>query len=177
MNLRVPAERVGFEERPYNNLIDRGPGAPAEPMDPAFVKRHTLRWIDHLPPDVSFTGLNQSDVDRPKVEVEQGAAKPLNVVQRSFSVRFHVEADSPSRLRVNIYRFPGWTVRVDGAQVPIVEVPRQRHVIFFDVLPGAHDISVVFERTFARRLGDLMSLVGLAAVAVLGLWPQKREEG
>ncbi|HZI95195.1 MAG TPA: 6-pyruvoyl-tetrahydropterin synthase-related protein [Patescibacteria group bacterium] len=176
VHLRVPAGRVGFEEKPYNNMIDRGPGAAPESFDAAFVKSHTLHWLDHLPTDVSFMGLNQSDLDRPKVEVDQGAARISGLVARSASVRFHLEADAPARIRVNNYRFPGWTARVDGVAAPLIDVPRQRRVIFFDVPQGAHDVSVVFERTTARRLGDLMSLAGLAALSAVGLWPRRRDE-
>ncbi len=179
VHLRVPADRVGFEENPYNNMIDRGPQAASSPetMDAAFVKRHTLRWIDHLPPGVSFMGLNQSDLDRPKVEVESGTARLIDLASQSWMVRFGVEAATPSRIRVNIYRFPGWTARVDGVVVPIVEVPKQRRVIFLDIPEGRHEVAVVFERTGARWIGDLLTLAGLAALAVVGLWKERRGSG
>jgi hypothetical protein len=35
---------------------------------------------------------------------------------------------------------------------------------------------VSFERTSARKLGDLMSLAGLAALSAVGLLPRRREE-
>ena len=176
VHLRVPADRVGFEEKPYNNMIDRGAQAASSPetMDGSFVKRHTLRWIDHLPTGVGFMGLNQSDLDRPKVEVEEGTARLIDIVSRSWVVAFGVEATTPSRIRVNNYRFPGWTARVDGVVVPIVEAPKQRKVIFLDIPEGRHDVTVAFERTFARWMGDLLSLIGLAALAVVGLWKERR---
>ena len=86
-------------------------------------------------------------------------------------VRFRVDADAPSRMRINIYRFPGWTARVDGAPASLVELPRERRVIFFNVPAGRHEVSVAFERTSPRTLGDLMSLAGLAALGAVGLWP------
>jgi len=175
VNLRVPAERVGFVENPYNQMVDKGPDAPREKFDGAFVRRHTLRWIDHLPPDVSFMGLTQADLDRPEVEVAAGDAVVSQVAARSWSVAFHVEAHDLSRLRVNNYRFPGWSVTVDGAQAPLEDEPRQRRVLFFDVAAGSHDVVVSFEPTWPRRLGDLLTLAGLAIVAAVALWPQKRE--
>jgi len=169
---RVPADRLGFVEKPDTHVIDRGPGAPRETMDASFVRRHTLLWYDHLPPDISFRGLNQSDLDRPKLEVEGGAARVSDMRVKSWLVRFRTEGDAPSRIRVNIYRFPGWTARVDGAPVSLVDLPQQRRVIFFDVPAGHHEVSVAFERTFARKLGDLISLAGLAALAAVGCWPE-----
>ena len=51
-----------------------------------------------------------------------------------------------------------------------MELPRERRVIFFDVPAGGHEVSVAFERTFARTLGDLLSLAGLAALGAVRLW-------
>jgi len=152
--------------------------APVSPsidaMDGEYVRRHTLRWLDHLPPGVSFMGLNASDLARPKVEVTSGAASLGDLEVRTWKVRFHVDAETASRLRVNIYRFPGWTVRVDGKEVELLDVPRARRVLFFDVPPGAHDVSAVFERTPARKLGDGLTLSGLAALGILGVAPRRR---
>ena len=173
---RIPVGRVGFEEKPYNNMIDRGPGAPPETLDAAYVRGHTLHWIDHLPLDVSFMGLNQTDLDRPKVELEQGRAAVSLLRARSTAVSFHLECETPARVRVNIYRFPGWTARVDGTPAKLVMLPSQRRVLFFDVAAGPHDVVVSFDRTTPRLAGDLLSLAGLCALAVVGLWPASPRE-
>jgi len=176
VHVRAPLDRVAFEEKPYNNMIRLD--APVSPsidaMDGEYVRRHTLRWLDHLPPGVSFMGLNASDLARPKVEVTGGAATLAEPEVRTWKVRFRVDAETASRLRVNIYRFPGWTVRVDGKVVELLDVPRARRVLFFDVPPGAHDVSVVFERTPARKLGDALTLSGLAVLGILGVAPRRR---
>jgi hypothetical protein len=178
VHLRVPESRIGFDRTAYNNMLDRGAEAASTPetLDRTFVREHALHWIDHLPAEVSFAGVRASDVSRPRVEVVEGRAQVSELVDRTWVVRFHVEAASACRLRVNLYRFPGWTVRVDGATVPILEVPKQQRVIFFEVPPGPHEVQVVFERTFPRRLGDGLTLAGLAALAVVGLWPFKERE-
>ncbi len=76
VNLRAPLDRVGFEEKPYNNMI-RLP-EPATPsvdlMDGAYVRKHTMRWLDHLPQGVSFMGLDARDFERPRAEVARGTA-------------------------------------------------------------------------------------------------------
>ena len=175
VNLRVPVERVGFEEKPYNNMIDRGAGAPPEAFDAAFVRRHTLRWIDHLPPNVSFMARTPRDLERPRVEVSRGAAQIAMSEERTWRWRFAVEADTAARLRLNIYRFPGWVVRVDGAVTEVQEPAGEDQVIFVDVAPGTHEIVATFETTGPRRLGDWLTLAGIALVAAIGLWPMKRE--
>ena len=116
VNLRVPADRVGVQEKPYNQMVDKGPGAEKEEFDGAFVRRHTLRWIDHLPPEVSFMGLTQADLDRPEVEVASGEAVISGLLVRSWKVAFHAEATGTARLRVNNYRFPGVPLFIQKAE-------------------------------------------------------------
>jgi len=174
VNLRVPVARVGFEEKPYNNMIDRGPDAAPETFDGAFVRRHTLRWIDHLPPEVSFMARTPRDLERPRVEVARGAARVTMIEERSWRWRFTVAADAPARLRLNIYRFPGWTVTVDGAPAEILEPAGEDRVVFVDVAPGTHEVVAAFETTGPRRLGDRLTIAGIAILAVIGLWPRRR---
>ncbi|HEY3175000.1 MAG TPA: hypothetical protein VGK94_04480 [Candidatus Polarisedimenticolia bacterium] len=179
VHLRVPESRIGFDKTPYNNMLDRGPEAALAPetLDRSFVREHALHWIDHLPSEVGFNDVAESDLARPKVEVVEGGARVSDVVARTWLVRCHVEAFSPSRLRVNLYRFPGWTVRVDGVVAPMIEIPKRQKVIFFEVSPGSHEVQVLLERTFPRRLGDGLTLAALATLAVARLWPQRRAAG
>ncbi len=174
VNLRVPHDRIGFEEKPYNNMIDRGAGAAPETFDGAYVRSHTLRWIDHLPPGVSFMERIPEDLARPRVEIESGSARVSDVRERSAEIRFHVAARAPSRVRVNIYRFPGWTARVNGVPVPLIDPQGRDRVCVLEVPEGDHEVALTFERTPPRRLGDLLTLAGLAALAALGLWPARR---
>jgi len=176
VNRWIPAGRVGFEEKPYINMVDLGEGAPPVTLDSAYVRSHSLHWLDHLPPGVKYLGPDQTDLARPEAEVVQGGAVISDLVSRSASLRFRVQGDTPSRVRVNIYRFAGWTVRIDGAPVPIVTVPRQLPVIFFDVTAGPHHVAVDFDRTLPRKLGDSLTLAGLAAIAAVGLWPAARAQ-
>jgi hypothetical protein len=66
------------------------------------------------------------------MKIARVTATPLNVplhiklvgVDRATSLACcHVEVETPARVRVNNYRFPGWTARVDGVAVPLVDVP------------------------------------------------------
>jgi hypothetical protein len=173
VNLRVPADRVGFEEKPYNNMVDRGRGASPEPFDRAFVARHTLHWIDHLPVGARSMGLRPEDVSRPRVEVIKGPARVEQIRGGTWWHAAHAVADAPAVLRVNVHRFPGWTVRVDGKEVPLRAV-QGRPVLAFDLPAGAHEVSATFEGTPARRLGDALTLAGLAGIALVALWPERR---
>jgi hypothetical protein len=171
---RVPSARVGFEEKPFHAMIDRGPQPEPVRLDGAFVRRNTLRWIDHLPPGAGSVWLDESDLWRPKVEVQRGRARVEEIDSCSSRVAFRVAADATARLRVNVYRFPGWTVRVDGVDTPLLEEPRERRVLFFDVPPGEHRVEVTFGSTPPRRLGDGLTLAGLACLGAVWLWPAGR---
>jgi len=178
VHMRAPLERVGFEEKPYNNMVRLAePAIPSvDLMDGDYVRRHTLRWIDHLPPGGSFMGLDATDLQRPRAEVARGTATLSDVTVRTASVRFRIDAATETLVRVNIYRFPGWVVRVDGKEVPLVDASRRRRVLFFNVLPGTHEVSVDFERTPARRLGDSLTLAGLAGLGLLGVLPWREPQ-
>ncbi len=171
VHLRIPLDRMGFEERPYIKLVDRGPDAAPRALDRHLVKEHTLGWFDHLPAGVTSRDAGRADLDRPRVQVESGSATIGSISSRSWEVRFDAEVHTETRIRVNSYRFPGWTVRVDGSTVPLLEVPGQRRVIFFDLEPGRRSVRVFLERTPARLAGDLLTLLGLASLAAVGVWP------
>jgi hypothetical protein len=168
-------DRLEYQEKPYINLALKEAGSPPEALDRSMVLRQTLNWIDHLPPGVSYLGLTQGDAERPRAEVAEGRARILEPQSGTWWHRFRVEADGPAKLRVNVYRFPGWTVRVDGQVTDLVSGPaRERPVLFFEVPAGSHEVEVVFERTGPRLLGDIMTLAGLAGLALVALWPGGR---
>ncbi|HKY32080.1 MAG TPA: hypothetical protein VJV23_06045 [Candidatus Polarisedimenticolia bacterium] len=173
VNRWIPAHRVGFQEKPYLNMIDRGEGSEPLVLDGSFVLRNTLRWLDHLPAGVGFTGLTPEHADLPKVQIVEGDARVRDVVVGTDRVRARVEAASAARVRVNVHRFPGWVARVNGEEAPLVSVTQPRQLLLFDVPPGSHAISADFERTAARTAGDLLTLAGLAAAAAAGLWPRR----
>ncbi|MFQ5701906.1 MAG: 6-pyruvoyl-tetrahydropterin synthase-related protein [Acidobacteriota bacterium] len=170
---RLPVDRVDYEERPYNDLVARGVDAPAPTFDAAFVRAHTLRWFDHLPAGVSYTGLTRRDAARAKAEVVRGRARISRFRQRSWMIGFRVEADGPALVRINTYRFPGWTIRVDGRPTAILQPRRHQPVLFLDVAQGDHQVLAVFTDTPPRRFGDGLTLAGLGALAAIGLWPHR----
>src|SRR5206468_119421 len=58
--------------------------------------------------------------------------------------------------------FPGWVVRVDGGSAPADPAP-STGLIRFGVAPGEHRFDATFERTPARWVGDVCSV--LASIA------------
>jgi hypothetical protein len=172
---RIPIDRLGYEQKPFAKLIDRGAGAAPLPLDRELVRTSTLHWIDHLPPDVSYLGLTPDDLRRPKAEVVSGTARISDIRSLTWRHRFHVEAEGGARLRVNVYRLPGWIVRIDGTEAPLVSGPaRERPVLFFDVPPGSHEVDAVLGETGPRRAGDGLTLAGLGGLALVALLPGRK---
>ena len=174
VNRWVLPGRIAFTEKMYLNLIDAGEAAAPVMLDSAYVRGHTLHWIDHLPPGVSHLESTSAEMEGPRVIVESGEAAISRVSERTASLSFHLTATSPSRVRVNVYAFPGWAARMDGAPLPIEEPARRPRLIRLEVPAGDHDVSLAFERTPARRLGDGLTLAGLASLALAGLFPSRR---
>ena len=63
--------------------------------------------------------------------------------------------------------YPAWTVLVDGLETPIAPAPIFG-TITFPVPPGQHVITVELRPTRIRRLGLMVSILGLAMLLLLG---------
>jgi hypothetical protein len=91
-----------------------------------------------------------------------------------------VTIDTPTAFtaRYLTYAFPGWTVTIDGQRAPLEAEP-DSGLITFAVPAGEHTIVVRFGPTPLRGLASALSgvtLIALAAIAVLGHWPKTSHE-
>ena len=76
-------------------------------------------------------------------------------------------SDAPAWLVLTDTWFPGWTARLDGAEVPIT---RANHAFRAVALPaGRHDVEFVF-RPRGLRTGAVVTLVSLGVLAALLVW-------
>jgi hypothetical protein len=89
------------------------------------------------------------------------------------SKHFRIDSPSANRLRVWTFAFPGWTARLDGAKAPIEAHP-ELHTIEVDIPPGRHDLELTYRTTPQARVGALLSLAGLAALALVGYFGSRR---
>jgi hypothetical protein len=90
------------------------------------------------------------------------------------SKHFRIDSPSANRLRVWTFAFPGWTARLEGAKAPIEAHPELR-TIEVDIPPGRHDLELTYRATPPARVGALLSLAGLAALALVGYFGSRRE--
>jgi hypothetical protein len=88
-------------------------------------------------------------------------------VLRPLLTRYTVSTPRDTRLRLFLFDFPGWQVRVDD-QVVETELGRPEGFLVVPVPAGDHVVEVEFGSTVARDLGlaiSLLSLVGMAFIA------------
>lgn len=101
------------------------------------------------------------------VWVEAGQAE----VQTWSPNRIVVQADGPGTLLLSEVMVPGWEARVDGALTPIVTVDDLFRSV--PLTEGPH--AVVFElRPRSVLFGAMLSLAGLAALALIWRWERLR---
>jgi len=170
---RILLERIGFGGD-HTDMRERDASeAAAAPtvFTREFVREQTLHWFDHLPPG-GYPYPPQEDLSRPKAEIVRGAAE-LNLAEIGpVRYRIGVRASRPSLLRLNVYRFPGWTWRLDGTVTGAAASEGRRPVLLIEVPAGEHTLEATFERTGARWAGDVTSLAAagvLAGLAATGL--------
>ncbi len=97
------------------------------------------------------------------IEPENGYSEIIRWQPQSREVR--VKADSPVKVRLKTYNFPGWTARIDGQKTPLSS--DQDGVMLIDVPQGLHTIQVDLENTPPRTIGALLS--GIGFISVFGL--------
>jgi hypothetical protein len=104
-----------------------------------------------------------------KVELASGSVS--NISSNSKRISFDVSLPKAETVRINTIYYPGWEVKIDGAQTKI-NYNNQFGVMEVNVNAGQHFIKGEFGETPLRLLSDLISLfsvLGLAGYLVYGL--------
>ena len=73
---------------------------------------------------------------------------------------FVTESTEATRMRVNTFYFPGWTVFVDEVERP-VDIENLTGVMEFPLGPGRHRVQVEFANTPIRKWSERLSLLAL----------------
>ncbi len=162
--------------------------APWPDFGPATLQRmsqieHTGRWLgttstaDYVPATVEAiperngnlvrgfeTGEPLDRVNRPTLP-EGATAVSTEISPLHF--RYEVFAPRDFVLRLFLFDFPGWTVRLDGEEVE-TELGRPEGFIVVPVPPGEHVVDVRFEDTSARTLAWAISGLALIITFIVG---------
>ena len=101
------------------------------------------------------------------VEVEQQQIRPLYT-------RYIVSSPDPFALRLFLFDFPGWEVRIDG-QTADSELGLPEGFIVIPTPPGTHTIEVEFVNTPPRTYGWWLTSLAVIALVGGGFWLTKRD--
>lgn len=113
-------------------------------------------------------------VQNNKIGVISGDAKILSENVKNSKHVYVLDVHSVSRLVDYTFYFPGWNVYVDGMKTLIqFQDPNYRGVITYAVPPGKHTISVIFQDTFIRRLGKILSVIFIGIFVLLYVQREK----
>jgi hypothetical protein len=144
---------------------------------------HTGRWLgttstaDYVPVTVDMIPERNGQVvagflsDTPLDRVNRLALpEGVTVAGEELSplhFRYTINAPDTFWLRLFLFDFPGWTVRLDG-EVVETELGRPEGFIVVPVPAGQHVVEVHFQNTPARSLGWLLSGLALLTTLVVG---------
>lgn len=93
-------------------------------------------------------------------------AKVSTEVVRPLLTRYRISTPRDTRLRLFLFDFPGWQVRIDGQQVE-TELGRPEGFIVIPVPMGDHIVEVEFGSTPARNWAGIISLLSLIVTIVI----------
>jgi hypothetical protein len=102
------------------------------------------------------------------VSLLAGQGRLLSTRVSPTQVVLQADIIEQARLQVNLFYFPGWTLTVDGVQVPI-DYHNPQGLIQFSLPPGEHQVQVLFLDTPVRRWSTRLS-VGAVLLLLLTLW-------
>lgn len=151
----------------------------------AFEQEHPdmlayTEWVQERPFTASVMSADYAAEDYREVDgyttsltrlsIVRGVGTVLRNDSRGSSFGGVVQIESPATVRVNLYYFPGWEIRLDGRPANY-RISDQYGLIDIDVPPGEHRIDVRMGTTPVRRIGMGISGIVLVLVLILLVWP------
>lgn len=108
-----------------------------------------------------------------RVDVTRGSATAQVVRRRPTHLLATVAAATPADIELPVSFFPGWRVRIDGAEVE-PGPPSATGRIRLTVSPGTHQVEARFVRTPVRWVADAVSVLALLFAAVAAATGRRR---
>lgn len=88
---------------------------------------------------------------------------------------FIVNTESPSTVRISTFYYPGWTVLMDGMQMPI-DIEKNSGAMLLRLPRGSHKVLLEFRDTPLRRTAEWISTISLI-IAFAGLTVTRLKKG
>lgn len=151
--------------------------------DAKATSRDVISWdvslssFEYAPKGVELyrndLGTNQIKISKsqiPTQPLEPIIGNPQISLQKITPTQTHLQLYSPtaSKIKANIFNFPGWYLQIDGKQAPIDD-NNPLKLITFNVPKGRHSVKIEFGNTPVRLLGNYISLLGIAYLIVIAI--------
>ncbi len=109
--------------------------------------------------------IDKSEIPTQPIEILSGTPQIQMLKTTPDKIQFQLTADSPSRLKANIFNFPGWSVVIDGNQT-LINDENPLKLITFNVPKGSHSVKIEFGNTPIRLVANYISLLSILCLAI-----------
>ncbi len=143
-------------------------------VPPDFIGTTTVgeylpAWVQQLPNMAADRqrlrqGQSVEHYEAPGAQVQPGPTQPVGAT-------FTVEAAQSLTFVYRMFYFPGWQATLDGRPA-LITITSPDGLMAVLVPAGRHGLAFEFGSTLPRTVGDLVSIVGLVALAAWLAWPR-----
>ncbi|MDO8487437.1 MAG: hypothetical protein Q7S45_04035 [Candidatus Curtissbacteria bacterium] len=110
--------------------------------------------------------IEKSQIPKEKLEILSGVAQ-INLSKNNPSdLEFDINAKEDTKLKANIFSFPGWQLKIDGNLSPIND-DNNLKLITFNIPSGLHHVELAFKNSLVISLANLITLMTLVALVII----------
>ncbi|RJQ26874.1 hypothetical protein C4577_02585 [Candidatus Parcubacteria bacterium] len=109
-------------------------------------------------------------LNRPKypIEIINGEAEYTQIARTSTLHSYIIDAKTDIYAKENTFYFPGWKLRVNDIEEPVIyNDPQRLGIMYFKLKPGLHKVDFEFSDTKARKISRWISLITLILMMVI----------
>lgn len=99
----------------------------------------------------------------------------LIVDNNPFQTKAKINSTTGDFITINRFYYPGWVVKINGS-VQEVYLNKYGAMTFF-IKKGSYNLSVSYNDTFIRRLGNIISLTTILFIGLFSIYNSKRKSG
>jgi hypothetical protein len=129
-----------------------------------WEKQQTISIFDYLPIYAQAPPAQRAPAEP---EVVSGSAEVLSGQHGSDWYKWNLQVDSKTaKIKLPVFDFPGWKVFVDEKRVE-TNHDNDLGLITFEVTSGEHGVYAKLTNSSVRTVGNIFSLLGIAAIPVV----------
>jgi hypothetical protein len=134
-----------------------------------YIKQITASIYDYLPNSADKAPDN---LPATSIEAVSGDLNIIDFERGTNWFEYDVKANVATELIIPTYDFPNWKVYVDGDEVDH-NAKKPLGLVSFKIDEGNHNIYARLYNSWPRRLGDLLTVVGIFSVLALLIYENK----